>query len=81
MQTYIFWTLLLVVLALASADMLERQRQYGKAQAKVQEAQGQLQILLDLEKNQSANESRIVPVDIHGGGVGGAFGTNGKELW
>jgi hypothetical protein len=49
------------LLAYAMADMLERQRQYAKAQLKLQEAQTQMAILHDLERNQSACESRLVP--------------------
>lgn len=49
------------LLAYAMADMLERQRQYAKAQLKLQEAQAQMAILHDLERNQSACESRLVP--------------------
>jgi hypothetical protein len=69
--------------AFATADMLERQRQYAKAQLKAQEGQAQLQIMLDLERNQSANESRIIPADIHGSPVesGASFGANGKGIW
>lgn len=52
------------LLAYAMADMLERQRQYAKAQLKLQEAQAQMAILHDLERNQSANESRLVPAMI-----------------
>jgi hypothetical protein len=54
-----------VLIALATGDMLERQRQYAKAQAKFQEGQQQLQILLDLERNQAATDLRIIPAQIH----------------
>ena len=49
------------LLAYAMADMLERQRQYAKAQLKLQEAQTQMAILHDLERNQTGCESRLVP--------------------
>lgn len=49
------------LIAYAMADMLERQRQYAKAQLKLQEAQGQMALLFDLERNQTACESRVVP--------------------
>jgi hypothetical protein len=72
------------LLASAQADMLERQRQYNKAQMKAQEGQAQLQLALDLEKNQSACEQRIIPAEIHAG-MGpcsyGTFGAFGKEAW
>lgn len=69
------------LLAWATADMLERQRQYAKAELKNKEGAAQLQLMLDLEKNQSANEHRIVPVDLHGTSVRASFGTDGKGVW
>lgn len=45
----------------AQADMLERDRQYGKAQAKIASANSQLGVAFDLENRQTANESRIIP--------------------
>jgi hypothetical protein len=50
------------VMTLATADLLERFRQYGKAQEKKREAMLELEKLRDLEKNQSAHITRIVPV-------------------
>jgi hypothetical protein len=52
------------LLAYAMADMLERQRQYAKAQLKLQEAQEQMALLHDLERHQSASETRIIPAMI-----------------
>lgn len=72
------------LMAFAQGDMLERQRQYAKAQVKTQEGQRELQIMLDLEKIQSASEMRIIPED--SGGFDewssyGGFGSNGKGFW
>ncbi len=69
--------------AFAMADLLERQRQYGKAQLKMQEGEAQLKIMHDLEGNQSASEQRILPVDLHGLSYAGydRFGAGGKEVW
>jgi hypothetical protein len=53
------------VLAFAQGDMLERQRQYAKAQLKIKEGQTLIQELLDLETNQTAYEQRIIPTEIH----------------
>lgn len=50
------------LLAFGQADMLERSRQYGKAQAKISEGTALLDGARDLERNQSARESRIIPV-------------------
>ena len=49
------------LLAFATADLLERQRQYGKALAKLKEAREEMALLRDLERNQSASECRIIP--------------------
>lgn len=49
------------LLAFAQADMLERSRQYAKAAAKVQEGTSLVEGARDLERNQSAKESRITP--------------------
>jgi hypothetical protein len=51
------------LLALAEHDMLKRSRQYGKAQSLVQEAQGHMQIMRDLEKGQRQSMGRIIPED------------------
>lgn len=71
------------LLAYATADMLERQRQYAKAQLKEQQGQSMLQNLLDLEKNQSASEICLVPIDINGSipDATNAFGAQGKSYW
>lgn len=56
------------------SDMLERDRQYAKAQAKIQSANSQMTVAYDLETKTSANERRIIPVDVGqlspGAGVG-----------
>lgn len=57
-----------VLIAFAQADLLKRNRQYAKAQAMTQEGMAAMQSLLDLERNQTATEQRIVPADIHGDG-------------
>jgi hypothetical protein len=58
------------LLAFGLADMLERERQYGKAQAKVAEGQSLLQLMIDGERNQGASLMRITPmVEEHAGGV------------
>ncbi len=49
------------IISFATADMLERQRQYGKAQAKVQEASAMLQEMIDVETKQSGNMPRVIP--------------------
>lgn len=71
-----------VLLAFGQADMLERQRQYGKSQLKIQEGQTMLSILLDLERNQSASEARVIPEDVQGTwngyGVLGGFDSAGR---
>ena len=59
------------LLAFAEGDMLERSRQYGKAQIKYQEAASQVQIMKDLENGQRQSISRIIPYtyddyDFHG---------------
>lgn len=51
------------LLAFAEADMLERARQYGKAQAKQQEAAAHLSIMRDIEKGQQQSVSRIAPME------------------
>tara|TARA_R110002020_G_scaffold111306_5_gene256936 strand:- start:323 stop:1066 length:744 start_codon:yes stop_codon:yes gene_type:complete len=59
------------LLAFAEGDMLERARQYQKAQVKFTEAASHVQIMRDLEKGQEQNISRIIPYtyndyDFHG---------------
>ena len=49
------------LLCAAESDMLEGQRQYGKAQAKMQEAVAMIGTMQDLERQQSANLIRIIP--------------------
>lgn len=51
------------LLAFAEGDMLERARQYGKAQAKYTEASAQLQVMRDIEKGQQQSISSIVPME------------------
>lgn len=47
--------------AFTQADMLERQRQYGKSQAKVQEASALLNEMISVETEQSGNMPRVIP--------------------
>lgn len=54
------------LLAAAIADVLEGQRQYAKAQAKMAEAMNLAQQAADLETNQSASEIRIIPFESAG---------------
>ena len=45
----------------AQADMLERQRQYSKAQVKKTEGAGLVQMLVDLQRRQTADGAQIIP--------------------
>jgi len=49
------------LLAFVEGDMLERSRQYSKAQIKFTEAASQIQIMRDMEKGQRQSISRIIP--------------------
>ena len=49
------------LLAFVEGDMLERSRQYGKAQVKFTEAASHIQIMRDMEKGQMQSISRIIP--------------------
>lgn len=51
------------LLASAIADMLEGQRQYGKAQIKMQEASMMATQMADMERHQSASASQLIPWD------------------
>jgi hypothetical protein len=51
------------LLAAAEGDMLERARQYGKAQVKFAEAAALRQLMLDIEKGQQQSISRIYPLE------------------
>jgi hypothetical protein len=51
------------LLASAIADMLEGQRQYGKAQVKMQEASMMATQMADLERHQSASAAQLIPWD------------------
>jgi len=55
------------LLAFAEGDMLERSRQYSKAQVKFTEAASHIQIMRDMEKGQMQSTSRIIPYvyDMH----------------
>lgn len=53
------------LLAFAEGDMLERARQYAKAQAKYAEAAANVQIMREIEKGQQQSNSVIIP-----GGIG-----------
>ena len=50
-----------ILIAFATADMLERERQYGKAQLKVQEANALLANRMIQERNQKGNRVQIIP--------------------
>jgi hypothetical protein len=52
------------LLAFAEGDMLERLRQYSKAQIKYQEAAMQTELLKNVENLQSASMVRIIPEDV-----------------
>jgi hypothetical protein len=49
------------LISATTAALLERQRQYGKAQAKTQEAQQVMQAAVNEEKNQAAFRQQVVP--------------------
>jgi len=49
------------LLCFAEGDMLERGRQYGKAQAKYAEGASHIQTMRDIEKGQQQSMSRIIP--------------------
>jgi hypothetical protein len=51
------------LLASAIGDMLEGQRQYGKAQIKMQEASMMASQMADLERHQSASSMQLIPWD------------------
>lgn len=51
------------LLAYGEADMLERARQYGKAQSKFAEAAAQVAIMKDIEKGQQQSISVITPME------------------
>lgn len=53
------------LIAHAQSDMLERDRQYAKAELKRAEAAMQIRSAIDQERNQSANIVQIVPVSYH----------------
>lgn len=58
------------LIAFAQADMLERERQYAKAQAKVAEGQALLTLMLAAETQQNAGVQQLVPlIHPHAGGV------------
>jgi len=49
-----------------TAALLERQRQFAKAQAKIQEAQQIMQAAVNEEKNQASFRQQVVPVQYDG---------------
>lgn len=51
------------LLAFAEGDMLERGRQYAKAQAKYQEAAAQVSLMRDIEKGQQQSIATITPME------------------
>ena len=64
-----------VLLAFAQADMLERGRQYSKAQLKAQEAAALLQVAVDLQTGQGASLVQIQPE------TGSTSGTRDDFAW
>lgn len=50
------------LIAYAEGDMLERSRQYGKAQAKYAEGAEHVRVMRDMERGQQQAHSRIVPM-------------------
>lgn len=58
------------LIAYATGDMLERGRQYGKAQLKFQEGGAMLQQMISVDVAQSAGVMRLIPeVGVHAGSV------------
>lgn len=51
------------LIAASVADVLEAQRQYGKAQLKMQESGALAQTMVDLERHQSASGAQLIPWD------------------
>lgn len=49
------------LIAFGQADMLERQRQYGKSQSKMTEALGLLEQIAKIENEQQASNPRLIP--------------------
>jgi hypothetical protein len=54
-----------MLLAAVETDMRSGERQYGKASLKAQEVQGLMSVAISMEKEQSANNCRIIPDLIH----------------
>lgn len=65
------------LICMAHGDMLQRQRQYTKAQQQFAEAQTHIRLRLDLERNQTASNLRIIPsvepYNIYGTGSNKAY--------
>jgi hypothetical protein len=55
------------LIAFGSADMLQRERQYAKAQLMQQEGQALLGLLVANETQQQANRPRLIPAEGYGG--------------
>jgi len=68
------------LIAFAQADMLERARQYGKAQLKAQEAGALLAQLIRMETLQQAHRQRVTP-DVETVSGGDLDGGAGKGYW
>lgn len=67
------------LIAFGQADMLERQRQYGKSQAKLTEALGLLEQIAKIEMEQQASNPRLIPyVD---GVTPGTYEYESKGYW
>ena len=62
------------LIALATGDMLERDRMYAKAQAKFSEGDAMIRVMKDGEVNQSAHVARIVPEEATAAGCRDDFG-------
>lgn len=71
------------LLAFVQSDMLQRERQYGKAQAVQAEAVQLLEQLKREQVAQQANNKRLIPEDGYGGGVWGPTGASSSfgEGW
>lgn len=54
-----------MLIAAAIGDMREGERQYGKASLKAQEVMGLMSTAISMEKEQSANNCRIIPELLH----------------
>lgn len=65
------------IIAYATADMLERQRQYGKAQVKVTEANALLSQMVENDTGMTAHMPRVIP-DVSDRATGSDLGWGGR---